>query len=115
MTPSPPRRKPLCAFPDRWTPEEQEKILAFCQREAAHYLPPRKPGGLRHIMLRMKNHYQGEASHVWRRDWVRAAYNWILKQVEIDAAYRRPSESTRQKGEIEELATVLELVKKADG
>jgi len=106
-----PRRKPKTAYPEGgFTREEKHKILKFCRRKAPQYLPVDKPGGLRDLMARMEIYYCGEGAHVWRRDWVLTAYNWILEQVKID--FRN---AQRVRGPVSTELPQMERARRAEG
>lgn len=81
-----PRAKPRTPYPEEgFTPEERLRIRQYCRWKAPEYLPTGKPGGLNDLMAAMKNYYLGEGAHLWKRNWVRAAYNWILQQKKFDS------------------------------
>ncbi len=80
-----PKKKTKIPFPRRWTRKEKLRIKQFCERKTPRYLPADKPGHLNDIMSAMRIHYTvGEGAHVWRRNWVATAYNWLLQQNKID-------------------------------
>lgn len=93
-----PRKKPLTPFPDQWTREEKIRIRSYCHEKTPQYLPVDKPGGLTELMEQMRLHFTGEGASEWKRDWVRAAYKWLLNQQKFDfeRSMRRYKEKPQQ-------------------